>query len=232
MNKIILTIINDNEPGQGLANDWGLSIHVSLPDGRRLMFDFDTKPEVLEYNMPRLGLDPAGIELGVLSHRHMDHAGGLSYIAQANPGITVYTTPDAAGVAREQGVSHVKVNNAGRVIGDGLVLTRPLPAIGLLEHGLVINTDSRKPVLLVGCSHPGVDRIASLISQIVGGRLHLVIGGFHKPSRSELDRLAGLAEYISPIHCSGEQAKEYVRRVFPEKYVEARTGSVLEVPLD
>ncbi|MEB3758705.1 MAG: MBL fold metallo-hydrolase [Desulfurococcales archaeon] len=232
MSETVLTIVNDNEPGQGLANDWGLSIHVSLPDGRRLLFDFDTKPEVLEYNMPRLGLDPAKVELGVLSHRHMDHAGGLSYIAKANPGITVYTTPDAAEVAREQGVSRVKVNDTGGVIGEGLALTRPLPAIGLLEHGLVINTDRGKPILLVGCSHPGVDRIASLASEIVGGRLHLVIGGFHKPSRSELDRLAGLAEYISPIHCSGEQAKDYVKRVFPGKYVGARTGSVLEVPLD
>jgi 7,8-dihydropterin-6-yl-methyl-4-(beta-D-ribofuranosyl)aminobenzene 5'-phosphate synthase len=232
LGKLVLTIVNDNEPGEGLVNDWGLSIHVSLPDGGKLLFDFDTKPEVLEHNMPKLGLDPAGIDVGVLSHRHMDHAGGLSYIARNNPGITLYVTPDAIDVAREQGVSHIKVNDAGIVIGDGLALTRPLPAIGLMEHGLVINAKDIKPVLLVGCSHPGVDRIASLASEIVRGKLYLVIGGFHKPSKSELDRLAGIAEFISPIHCSGEQAKQYVRKMYPDKYVDARTGSVIEVPFE
>ena len=231
MGKLVLTVVNDNEPGPGLANDWGLSIHVSFPDGRRLLFDFDTKPEVLEHNMPRLGLDPAEVELGVLSHRHMDHAGGLGYIARANPRVVVHVTPDAAGVVREQGVTRVEVNDKGGFIGDDLALTKPLPAIGLLEHGLLISSVPGKPVLLVGCSHPGVDRIASLASEIAGERLYLVIGGFHNPSRGELDRLAGIAEYISPIHCSGERAKQYVRRVYPDKYVAARTGSVLEVPL-
>jgi 7,8-dihydropterin-6-yl-methyl-4-(beta-D-ribofuranosyl)aminobenzene 5'-phosphate synthase len=61
------------------------------------------------------------------------------------------------------------------------------------------------------------------------GKAHLVIGGFHYPSQVALDRLAKMAEFIAPAHCSGEEAKAYVMRRYPEKFVEVRTGSVIEL---
>ncbi|GAB6135020.1 hypothetical protein JCM16307_05680 [Thermococcus prieurii] len=38
-----------------------------------------------------------------------------------------------------------------------------------------------------------------------------------------------MTEFIAPAHCSGEEAKAYVRRKYPEKFVAVRTGSVIEL---
>ncbi|MEM0062594.1 MAG: MBL fold metallo-hydrolase [Ignisphaera sp.] len=47
-------------------------------------------PGVLERNLRSLGVDARGIEFAVVLHEHGDHTNGLSYMAEARPGITVY----------------------------------------------------------------------------------------------------------------------------------------------
>ncbi|MCE4614093.1 MAG: MBL fold metallo-hydrolase [Desulfurococcales archaeon] len=230
--SLVLTIINDNEPGQGLMNEWGLSIHAKLPIGMEVIFDFDTEPSVLKFNMEKLGIDPGNIRIGVLSHRHMDHSGGLSYIAMVNNRIELYVTADSLSQVRDYGFELIKVNRDGLRISESLYLTPPLPAYGLLEQALLIYPQEKHPVLLVGCSHPGVDKLAEAATRIIGEKLYLVIGGFHMPSRGTLDNLTRLTRFVSPIHCSGEQAKNYVRKVYSEKYIPARTGSTLEIPFE
>ncbi|WP_366078608.1 hypothetical protein [Thermococcus sp.] len=85
-------------------------------------------------------------------------------------------------------------------------------------------------VIIVGCSHPGVDRLTGALLEVSGyERAHLVIGGFHYPSRRTLNRLAEMAEFIAPAHCSGDEAKAYVRKNYPEKFVGVRTGTIIEV---
>ncbi|WP_245610360.1 hypothetical protein [Thermococcus celericrescens] len=85
-------------------------------------------------------------------------------------------------------------------------------------------------VVIVGCSHPGVDRLTKAVLEVSGHeKAHLVIGGFHYPLARTLDRLSELSEFIAPAHCSGEEAKAYVLKKYPEKFVGVRTGSVLEI---
>ncbi|PAP77764.1 MBL fold metallo-hydrolase [Rubrivirga marina] len=104
------------------------------------------------------------------------------------------------------------------------------------ELSLVVDTENGQ-VVLVGCSHPGIEQIiASVkrhspdISMIVGG-LHLVT----TPQR-EIERLAvSLRETwkigrIAPGHCTGELAFAVLRRVFGLGYVYAGVGSVIDLP--
>jgi len=51
----------------------------------------------------------------------------------------------------------------------------------------------------------------------------------HYPSAKTLDRLARVSEFIAPAHCSGNEAKAYVQRKYPEKFVSVRTGSAIEI---
>jgi len=84
-------------------------------------------------------------------------------------------------------------------------------------------------VVIVGCSHPGADRLTEAVLEVSGyKRAHLVIGGFHYPSKATLDRLAGMTELVAPAHCSGDKAKTYIQKKHPEKFVIVRTGSVIE----
>ena len=73
-----------------------------------------------------------------------------------------------------------------------------------------------------------MDKLAEEAVKAVGGSLHAVIGGYHSPPLEALDRLAELCELICPMHCSGSRAREYVKRKYPSKFAEGRTGTVFE----
>jgi 7,8-dihydropterin-6-yl-methyl-4-(beta-D-ribofuranosyl)aminobenzene 5'-phosphate synthase len=218
-----LLILNDNTPARGFLNDWGWSLLVEGKD--RFIFDADTRPEVLSHNSELLGVSLKGIDFAVLSHWHYDHYGGLPFVSELNPGIPLYAPPGNWVLALRWGFRAVEVLDAGG-IADGVWTSGPL---GGFEQAVGVETSSGL-VVIVGCSHPGVDRLTRAVLDVSGhGKVHLVIGGFHYPSRAALDKLAGMAEFIAPAHCSGEEAKAYVRKKYPDKFVEVRTGSVIEL---
>ncbi len=218
-----LTVLNDNSPSRGLLNEWGWS--VLIEGEQRFLFDADTRGEVLLHNSKVLGVSLEGLDFAVLSHWHGDHYGGFPYVAGLNPGLRLYAPPGNKVMALRWGLEVVEVVNAGK-IASGVWTSGPLDGF---EQAIGIETPSGL-VVIVGCSHPGVDRLTSAILEVSGyEKAYLVIGGFHYPSRRTLDRLAETAEFIAPAHCSGDTAKAYVRRRYPEKFVEVRTGTVLEV---
>ena len=224
--RLYLLILDDNIGSPGLLSEWGWSVYIEA-DGLKALFDADTSPRVIEYNSSKLSVDLKDIEWAFLSHHHRDHSGGFEYIAVVKPGLTIYVPPGDTGYLERLGLKPI-------VVKEPLEIRKDVWSTGsygahykastLWEHGLVIKT-SQGPILIVGCSHPGVDYMAEKAVKIVGEELYLVIGGFHGPSPEEIDRLAKLAQYIAPAHCSGDEAREYTKKKYPEKYVEVRTGS-------
>lgn len=92
-------------------------------------------------------------------------------------------------------------------------------------------------VLLVGCSHPGIERILQSVSA-KNKRIGLLVGGLHQVNteRAELNRLVSALqkdwqiESVAPGHCSGEPAFALFRQTFNEKYLYAGVGTVLSIP--
>ncbi|MCE4624634.1 MAG: MBL fold metallo-hydrolase [Desulfurococcales archaeon] len=225
MPRTLLTVLDDNRGREGLLNEWGWSLLVEPPDISPILFDADTSPRVIGENSRRLGVDLGAISLAAISHEHSDHYGGMEYVASVRPGVRVYVPPGLHLWAKGLDVKLV-FNPSGVRLNKRYTLTPPLRAsIGLYEHALVVDVGGGRSVVAVGCSHPGVERLAALAMEYTGLRPLLVIGGFHGPSRWQLDKLAGLADYIAPAHCSGDDAVEYVRRRYPDKLVLVRTGS-------
>jgi len=216
-----LVILNDNAPGEGFINDWGWSV---LVEGKnRLLFDADTRGEVILHNAELLGVPLTNLDFTVLSHWHYDHYGGFPLIGELNPGIRLYTPP--ADSFPDWGFNIIPVTGEGEFF-PGVWTSGPVENF---EQAVGVETNSGL-VVIVGCSHPGVDRLTRAVLEVSGHeKAHLVIGGFHYPSRKTLDRLAGMTEFIAPAHCSGEEAKAYVRRKYPGKFVAVRTGSVIEL---
>ncbi len=70
-----ITIIVDNEAGEGLESEHGFSAVVAA-DGKRFLFD-SGQGGALESNMDTLGIDPEVFDAVLLSHGHYDHTGGL-----------------------------------------------------------------------------------------------------------------------------------------------------------
>ncbi|ASJ03452.1 MBL fold hydrolase [Thermococcus profundus] len=218
-----LVVLNDNVPAEGLINDWGWSVLVEGKE--RFIFDADTNPLVLAHNSKALGVSLKGLDFTFLSHWHYDHYGGLPYIAELNPGIKLYAPPGNRAMALRRGFDSIGVFKAGE-IADGVWTSGPLEDF---EQALGMETASGL-IVIVGCSHPGVDRLTRAILDVSGyDRAYLVIGGFHGPSKRTLDRLAEMADFIAPAHCSGDFAKEYVRRTYPEKFVGVKTGTIIEL---
>ena len=105
----------------------------------------------------------------------------------------------------------------------------------LRELSLVIETSAGN-VIVVGCSHPGIERIVEAANAI-DPRTHLIAGGLHLVSADDsaiATTVAALHErfkvaWIAPGHCSGEPAFAAFKSVFGGHYLYAGLGTRLQV---
>ena len=103
----------------------------------------------------------------------------------------------------------------------------------LRELSLAINTPDGL-VIVVGCSHPGIDRIAEAAAAI-NPRIRLIAGGFHLvvASDSEIANIVATlhdkfkVEYVAPGHCTGEPAFTALKKAFGDRYLYAGLGTTL-----
>jgi 7,8-dihydropterin-6-yl-methyl-4-(beta-D-ribofuranosyl)aminobenzene 5'-phosphate synthase len=86
-----ITVLVDNNAGDGLAAEHGLSLWIE--EGHR-RFLFDTgQGSALRENAARLGIKVGQAGALILSHGHHDHTGGAPFVAQNNPSLRVYCHP-------------------------------------------------------------------------------------------------------------------------------------------
>jgi len=105
----------------------------------------------------------------------------------------------------------------------------------LRELSLAIDTP-QGIVLVVGCSHPGIDNILAAVASI-NQRIHLVAGGLHLvvAKDEEIEKIVSSlhdkwgVEYLAPGHCTGEPAFAALKRAFGERYLYAGLGATIAV---
>ena len=91
-------------------------------------------------------------------------------------------------------------------------------------------------VLVVGCSHPGIENIVQAAASI-DHRIHLVTGGLHLVTANDADigrTVTSLhdtwkVDYIAPGHCTGEPTFAALRKAFGDHYLYAGLGTRLTV---
>ena len=109
-------------------------------------------------------------------------------------------------------------------------------SLELRELTLAIKTPAGL-VLVVGCSHPGVEEILGAAS-MVNPHIHMLLGGLHlvKTPDAEIERLASALhdkwkiDRIAPGHCTGEPAFARLKQVFGDSYLYAGLGSQVDIP--
>ena len=87
-------------------------------------------------------------------------------------------------------------------------------------------------ILVVGCSHPGIERIVEAAAAI-NPKIRLVAGGFHMvvaPDEAITKVVAALkdrfkVESIAPGHCTGEPTFAALKKAFGDKYLYAGLGT-------
>ncbi|MNR76072.1 ComEC family competence protein [compost metagenome] len=105
----------------------------------------------------------------------------------------------------------------------------------LRELSLVINTVNGA-VIIVGCSHSGVENIVTAAAQInpkiqfVGGGFHLIQGQTEEVAKviTALRDTYKVA-YIAPGHCTGELTFTALKQAFGDHFLYAGLGSVFEL---
>jgi 7,8-dihydropterin-6-yl-methyl-4-(beta-D-ribofuranosyl)aminobenzene 5'-phosphate synthase len=87
-------------------------------------------------------------------------------------------------------------------------------------------------VLVVGCSHPGIDKIVEAASTI-DPHIHLIVGGFHLVVTNDADIQKIVTalhdtfnvQYVAPGHCTGEPAFAALKKAFGSRYLFAGLGT-------
>ena len=103
------------------------------------------------------------------------------------------------------------------------------------ELSLIIETPEGR-VVVVGCSHPGIETILASID--VGPQpIRLIVGGLHwvMADDQEIGRLAAALKdrwkvaSVAPGHCTGEAGFSALQRLYGAHYVYAGLGTAIEL---
>jgi len=239
--------------------------------GKRILFDTGNNPGILEQNAKAKGINLANLDFVVMSHRHGDHMGGMSYLLSVNPTVKIYAPKEGFGVYggglpgsfyRKDGSlpteqryyegappDLIRSGSAWphanfQLIDKDTEITPDIHLISLVsdkpgtlelhELSLALTTPDGM-VIVVGCSHPGIDKILQAAAAI-NPRIHFVAGGFHLVVASDADiekvvtalRDQFKVEYIAPGHCTGEPAFVALKKAFGDRYLFAGLGTTLE----
>jgi 7,8-dihydropterin-6-yl-methyl-4-(beta-D-ribofuranosyl)aminobenzene 5'-phosphate synthase len=101
----------------------------------------------------------------------------------------------------------------------------------LHELSLALNTPEGMDIV-VGCSHPGIDKILEAATAI-NSSIHTIAGGFHLVASNDEDienMVTNLhdtfkVDFTAPGHCTGEPAFATLRKTFGERYLCAGLGT-------
>src|SRR5215468_10677235 len=103
----------------------------------------------------------------------------------------------------------------------------------LRELSLALDTPDGM-VIVVGCSHPGIDKIVAAAAAI-NPRIHFIAGGFHLvvSNDKEIETIVTTLRdtykvaYVAPGHCTGEPTFTALKKAFGDHYLYAGLGTTL-----
>ena len=268
--NVQITVLYDafgNTPA--MQKDWGYAALVEF-DGKRILFDTGNNPEVLAQNAKAKGVNLSRLDFVVMSHRHGDHMGGLTYVLKVSPRVKIFAPKEGFGVygadlpgsffrkevalpadqryfagdppetmhfgSAWPGANFQLIDRNTEIAPNIHVITLVSDKPGTLELrelSLAINTPEGI-VLVVGCSHPGIDKVVE-VANSVNPRIRLIAGGFHLVVANDQDigkivsamHDSSKVEYVAPGHCTGEPAFAAFKKAFGDHYLYAGLGTTL-----
>lgn len=213
MQKLKLTVLNDNIAGRWCHAEHGLSFLVEAD--RRILFDTSSS-DLIGYNAQILNIDLQQIDTIVLSHGHDDHTGGLMLFE----GQRLVCHPDTflKRYRKSNGTSlgipwteaeigerfDIQTSREPIQLSEQIYFLGEIPRMTSFESqktafrkadgtddfvmddsGLAVIT-SKGLVVISGCAHSGICNMTAHAMKVTGiEKVHAVIGGFHLQNDDE-----------------------------------------------
>jgi len=236
--SVTITVLYNNVSGRAeCITDWGFACLVEGKE-RTLLFDTGDNGRILLHNMKCLNIDPACIDVVVLSHIHHDHTGGVSEFLARKNDVVVYVPASFPlqfkQALRRTGATVEEVSTARQLCGG--VYTTGEMGTGISEQALIVET-AEGMAIITGCAHPGIVNIVSTAKKHHHDDVYMVVGGFHLSQMSHgevrniVSRLqrAGVRK-VAPSHCTGAHARNLFRDAWRENFIEGGVGARIVMP--
>ena len=240
LSKVLIKVLIDNRNYlKGLKTSWGLSIYIEAYRGEevcKIIFDVGANIETLKFNAQKLGVDLKEVSKIVISHWHYDHASALEeYLSEAGREVIVYA-PIVPEPRRyyEDLMSKYKCKivecKEPTLIFSGVLVTGGVSMISGFEQALLLEVEGLKPIIIVGCTHPGISIVLDKVKRITNSEeIHAIIGGLHIISEEEgLETGRILAntgvEKVIACHCTSTAALRGLRRILGDRLVVGGVG--------
>lgn len=233
-----IRVIYDNTSARAdMKEDWGFAAVVTL-DGRRVLFDSGTKPDLFLENLSKMDVKPESIQAAVISHEHPDHRNGIYKLYPLYSPMAVHFldsfNPAAFAEAASVGMQPKRINGPEEIVPG--IFTTGTVAGSPKEQALVIPT-AKGLVVLTGCSHPGVVKMVEAAEHSRGvNQVRLLLGGLHLYQTPEAEigrivaRLQALhVERVVPAHCSGAAAMQSFEKAYGRACEKAGAGKRIEL---
>jgi len=231
--QVVFDVTPQAEPGFEQA--FGYAVFIRY-DGKQILFDTGADPDVLAKNLARAGVNLKDLDAVAVSHRDMDHAGGLSLIRKARPDLKVIVpkgdTLDGGPVAPLS--DHVRLSPNVHLIRTHV----DKPAMGITDELSLVITTQKGPYLITACSHTGLPRIVDKAIEVTGQDVFFQTGGTMYKFRS-MENTKSVARHlkkrkvaqVSPGHCGVDHgAMQLLKESWGDGYVASKLGERVVLP--
>jgi 7,8-dihydropterin-6-yl-methyl-4-(beta-D-ribofuranosyl)aminobenzene 5'-phosphate synthase len=220
-------------PEQRVRGEWGLSLLIN----DNILFDTFGHPEIIEKNIKNYNAEIRGVKNVIISHNHWDHVSGLRTVLQNMKSPTVclpQIDEKLLKISRQYDASTIVSDEKG-THEDGYILTGAIKAKlkndSFMEQGLILE-GKKGPVLIVGCSHPGIIKMVKHSKKLIKKSIYGVIGGLHLKDSSN-KKILKIAQSLKNIgvksvyagHCTGAAACKILKSKFGAHFKKIKQGN-------
>jgi 7,8-dihydropterin-6-yl-methyl-4-(beta-D-ribofuranosyl)aminobenzene 5'-phosphate synthase len=213
---------------------WGFSSLIEIRD-KNVLFDTGAEGRILLHNMGKMKIDPQVIDGIFLSHEHWDHTGGLYDLLKTNKKADLYLlksfSKDFIDELELSGRKIVQIDSSAKIFED-VYSTGPLGE-RIEEQSLVISSE-KGLVVISGCAHPNVLKIAEKAQEILDQNIYILMGGFHLLEKKDSEIKSVIRQIrdlgvkkVGPCHCTGYAAIDLFKKEYKKDFIEIGAGRVI-----
>jgi 7,8-dihydropterin-6-yl-methyl-4-(beta-D-ribofuranosyl)aminobenzene 5'-phosphate synthase len=207
-----LQVVYDSESRHSppASPGWGYAAYIQF-GGRTFFFDTGLKEDKLKNNLNAFDRKPENLNYIIVSHIHPDHWGGVDFLWKKNPKVPVFI-PTIELSNRWPGRKSAVVEDHKKLTENIWVVRSSIsnfdPFGGKMHELTLVLKTKQGLVLVVGCSHPGLEKIINRVQSLFPEEIYLVTGGFHYIDFSEEEiekKVKGIKKLgvkkVGPSHC-------------------------------